>query len=206
MLKISTFILGPVQTNTYLVTDTDTGESVVIDPSWGATEIRKKALELELKIKAAWITHAHFDHIAGVGEIIDKQMEICLHPNDLDLWLNEGGAQLFGFHIGNLPEPDRMLVEEDELKVGNYSFTVIHTPGHTQGHVAFYCNEEKVLFCGDVIFAESIGRTDFPGGNFDQLIHSIRTKIFPLPKDTQLLPGHGPATTVGHEQTFNPFL
>jgi len=206
MLVVKTFLLGPVQTNTYLVADTETGDAVVIDPAWDGEVILKKAEENRWQITSIWITHAHFDHIGGVNTVARKTQEIYLHPLEEPLWLTQGGAALFGFQLDALPYPVKVLNDGRILQLGNYKFEVRHTPGHTAGHVVFYCSQEKIAFCGDVIFRESIGRTDLPGGSYEQLIHSINTQLISLPDETKLLPGHGPQTTIGHEKRYNPFI
>ncbi|MCK5428468.1 MAG: MBL fold metallo-hydrolase, partial [Anaerolineales bacterium] len=128
------------------------------------------------------------------------------HPKDYPLYRMQGGAPLFGMKIDPGPEPTVDLQHGQILHLGNYQLEVRHAPGHTPGHVVFYCAEEAVMFCGDVIFQGSIGRTDLPGGDFNTLINSIRSEIFTLPDETRLLTGHGPETTVGIERQYNPFL
>jgi glyoxylase-like metal-dependent hydrolase (beta-lactamase superfamily II) len=206
MLVVKTFLLGPVQTNTYLVADTETGDAVVIDPAWDGEVIIKKAEENQWQITSIWITHAHFDHIGGVNTVARETQEIYLHPLEEPLWLGQGGAALFGFQLDALPYPIKVLNDGQILQLGNYEFEVRHTPGHTPGHVVFYCSQKKIAFCGDVIFRESIGRTDLPGGSYEQLIQSVNTQLISLPDETKLLPGHGPQTTVGHERRYNPFI
>jgi glyoxylase-like metal-dependent hydrolase (beta-lactamase superfamily II) len=131
---------------------------------------------------------------------------VALHPGDYGLWRAQGGAGLFGYHIDPGPEPTIDLSQFTRLRLGEAEFEVRHAPGHTPGHVIFYCAQEGLAFCGDVIFQGSIGRTDLPGGNYDTLLHSIRSQILSLPDETRLLSGHGPETTVGAERVYNPFL
>ncbi len=206
---VHTLVLGPAQTNTYIIADEDTREAVVIDPAWDGKTILETARGYGWRVAHIWLTHAHFDHLAGAGELadgIDPPPPVCLHPDDHSLWKNQGGAALFGMKIDPGPEPTIDLYQGQILHLGKLDFEVRHTPGHTRGPVVFYCAAEKAVFCGDLIFRESIGRTDMPGGDYDTLIHSIRTQILTLPDDTALLPGHGPDTTVGTERKFNPFL
>jgi hydroxyacylglutathione hydrolase len=131
---------------------------------------------------------------------------VALHPLDYNLWRMQGGAPFFGMRIDPGPEPTIDLVHGQLLHLGDNLLEVRHAPGHTPGHVVFYCPREKVCFCGDVIFQDSIGRTDLPGGDFDTLMTSIRTQIMSLPDETRLLSGHGPQTTVAIERRQNPFL
>jgi hydroxyacylglutathione hydrolase len=161
------------------------------------------------QIRQIWLTHAHFDHIGGVEGVVKGTVPtpmIGLHPADLPLYLAQGGAALFGMRIGKTPEPTIRFKHGQTLNLGTRTFEVRHCPGHTPGHVVFYCAADKVMFCGDVIFWGSIGRTDLPGGDYDTLIRSIQTQILSLPNETRLLTGHGGETTVVAERRDNPFL
>lgn len=209
MLEIISFTLGPVQTNAYLVADPDSGAAVVIDPAWDGGVIVREAKQRGWRIGSIWLTHAHFDHLGGAGQVADLSSPpppVALHPEDYPLWRAQGGAPLFGMRIDPGPEPTIELKHKQILHLGTYDFEVRHTPGHTPGHVVFYCASARVVFCGDVIFGGSIGRTDLPGGNYDTLIDSIRMHLLSLPDETRLLSGHGPETTVGEERRENPFL
>lgn len=196
-------------TNSYLVADSETGEAVVIDPADEGQVIVKAAKQRGWRIGNIWLTHAHFDHIAGAGGVADQLSPpppVALHPEDYSLWRMQGGAPLFGMRIDPGPEPTIDLHHGQLLNLGGYQFEVRLAPGHTRGHVLFYCEKEKIAFCGDIIFQGSIGRTDLPGGDFDTLINSIRHQVLTLPENTRLLSGHGPETTVGREKAYNPFL
>jgi glyoxylase-like metal-dependent hydrolase (beta-lactamase superfamily II) len=209
MLKIVEFTLGPVQTNAYLVADSETREAAVIDPGWDGQVIQNEASKNGWRIGHLWYTHAHFDHIGGAAAIADGLNPlplVALHPGDHALWKVGGGGSLFGFKIDPGPEPGIDLSQGQVLQLGSVRFEVRSTPGHTPGHCVFYCAQDNVLFSGDLIFQGSIGRTDLPGGNFNTLIHSIKTQVFSLPDETRLLSGHGPETSVGIEKTTNPFL
>ncbi len=213
MLEIQMFTLGPVQTNTYLVADTEQEAAVVIDPAWDGAYIASTAQETGWEIQAIWLTHAHFDHLGGVAELVDlineeggSSFQIGLHDDDMVLWERKGGAPSFGMDIDPGPRPNVSFQHGQELRVGGYRFEVRYAPGHTPGHVMFYCGEERVLFSGDVLFRGGIGRTDLPGGNHQRLLQSIQTQILPLPDHTQVHSGHGPPTTVGRERERNPFL
>lgn len=209
MLEIVSFILGPAQTNTYLVADSESKDAAVIDPAWDGKTILAESQSRGWRIAHLWYTHAHFDHIGGAAEIADALHPlplVALHPNDHVLWRAGGGGEYFGFKIDPGPEPAMDLVHGQILRLGSVQFEVRHTPGHTPGHCVLYCAESKTCFSGDLIFAGSVGRTDFPGGSWESLEMSIREQIFTLPDDTRLRSGHGPETTVGTEKRFNPFV
>jgi glyoxylase-like metal-dependent hydrolase (beta-lactamase superfamily II) len=208
-LTILPFTLGPVMTNTYLLADSESGAAVVIDPSDEGETIVAAARQRGWRIGSIWLTHAHFDHIAGAGQVadlLDPPPPVALHPADYPLWRVQGGAPLFGMKIDPGPEPTIDLNHGQALHLGRNDFAVRFAPGHTPGHVIFYCAAAKAAFVGDVIFQGSIGRTDLPGGDYVTLIESIRTQVLTLPDETALYSGHGPATTVGVERRYNPFL
>ncbi len=215
MLEIFPFTLGPIETNAYLIADPVTRAAAVIDPAWDGDLILAEAQMRGWRIGHLWYTHAHFDHIGGAGAIADALNPlplVALHPADHALWRAEGGAALFGFKIDPGPEPTIDLFDGQVLMLGQARLEVRFTPGHTPGHCIFCLRSVEdptslgICFCGDLIFRESVGRTDLPGGDTDALIRSIRTQVFTLPEDTRLLPGHGPETTVGHEKRNNPFV
>jgi glyoxylase-like metal-dependent hydrolase (beta-lactamase superfamily II) len=213
MLQIDKWILGPVATNTYLVGDTETNQGVIVDPAWDgkflAEEIKKRGWNLV----GIWLTHAHFDHFAGLADLLEglasdgqEKIPVGMHPKDLPLWKVRGGAVMFGIQVKKAPKPDLVFEEGQILSVGRYQFVVQHAPGHSAGHVIFHCPEEKVLFSGDVIFNQGIGRTDLLGGSYEVLMNSIKTLVMPMPDETVIYSGHGPETTVGAERTGNPFV
>jgi len=208
-LEIVAFTLGPVETNAYLIADHNSGEAAVIDPAWDGHIILAEALKRGWRIAHLWYTHAHFDHIGGAGEIADALNPlplVALHPADHDLWKAGGGGAMFGFKIDPGPEPTIDFTQGQILRLGNNSLEVRCTPGHTPGHVVLYCEAAGVCFCGDLIFAGSVGRTDLPGSSWEALEQSIRTQIYTLPDQTRLLAGHGPETTVAEEKRSNPFV
>ena len=207
--EIIPFVLGPIDNNTYMVIDHSMKKAAVIDPSFESQKIIQTANQFECEISQIWCTHAHFDHIAGVNELIPllpKTPDIYLHQSDLPLWNSHGGAKLFGFPFEIQFQPTCLLNDFEFLDFGEIKVETRFTPGHTPGHIIFYLPEADIVFCGDLIFRESVGRTDLPGGNHLQLINSIENQIKPLPDHTRLLSGHGPETTVGYEKKHNPFL
>lgn len=209
MLEIAVFTLGPVQTNAYLIADPATGDAAVIDPAWDGDVILAEASRRGWRIAHLWYTHAHFDHIGGAGAIangLNPLPLVALHPADHTLWRLEGGAPAFGFRIDPGPEPTIDLHDGQILRLGASELHVRHTPGHTAGHCILHAPESSVCFCGDLIFQGSVGRTDLPGGDWEQLRQSIQSKVFSLPDATRLLPGHGPETTVGVERQSNSFV
>jgi glyoxylase-like metal-dependent hydrolase (beta-lactamase superfamily II) len=209
MFEIVPFTLGPAQTNAYLVADPETKEAAVIDPAWDGQVILAEAQRRGWRIAHLWYTHAHFDHLGGAGAIADALNPlplVALHPNDHVLWRAGGGGALFGFDIDPGPEPTIDFYQGQILRLGSMEFEVRFTPGHTPGHCILYVASAGVCFCGDLIFAGSVGRTDLPGSDWNQLAESIQTQVFTLPEETRLLPGHGPETTVGEEKRNNPFV
>jgi glyoxylase-like metal-dependent hydrolase (beta-lactamase superfamily II) len=213
MLDIQTWVLGPVATNTYLAGDTETKEAVIIDPAWDGTRLAREITADGWQLKAVWLTHAHFDHFAGLADLLQSlegelpdDFFVGMHPKDQQLWKVRGGAIMFGIQVKKAPPPDHDFKEGEILQVGQYQFHVHHAPGHSLGHVIFHCSDEKVLFSGDVIFNQGIGRTDLLGGSYQTLMESIHQWVLPLPDETRIYSGHGPETTVGDEKRNNPFL
>jgi hydroxyacylglutathione hydrolase len=208
-LLFESFEIGPLHNNTYLLADEDSGAAAVIDPSFRCQPVIHAALEHGWQITQIWLTHAHFDHIGGIAEIVrsvNPAPPVGLHPGDDDLWERRGNSSDFNLDFDPGPRPVIKFYHGQKLKLGKSELEVRHTPGHTRGHVIFYAAREKLLFCGDLIFNGSVGRTDLPGGDEFSLLHSIRTQVLTLPPDTLLLPGHGPSSTVGKEKDTNPFL
>jgi hydroxyacylglutathione hydrolase len=206
-LIISTLPVGLIQTNRYVVGCEETKEGVIIDPGGHPQRILAEVKRHGLVIKYVLNTHAHFDHTDANGAVVEATgAPLALHSLDLPLLKASGGAALFGMQADPSPMPSLELDGGDELAVGKLCFRVLHTPGHTPGHVCFYEPTERVLFDGDVLFYRGIGRTDLPGGSWQQLASSIRQVLLTLPKETVVYSGHGPATTIGEEKLFNPWL
>jgi len=208
-MKISTFTLGPLGNNSYLLADPSSGQAAVIDPSFDPQPLLDETERQNLAITAIWLTHAHFDHIAGCAQILQAcraPVALALHPADLPLWKEKGGARMFGFQLDSLPEPNTQLQHGQMLRLGENQIIVRHTPGHCPGHVVFYAPASQVVFSGDLIFYRSIGRSDLPGGSNSQLSASIRSQIYSLPPEVLLLPGHGPQTSVQEEIDENPYV
>lgn len=208
-LEIISFTLGPLENNTYLVGDPASGAAIIVDPAFGSQTVVREAASRGWTLQAIWLTHAHFDHIGGIPEVLGElatPLPIALHPADLPLWQRSGGAELFGMRLEPMPEPTFHLAHQQILNLGGETVEVRYAPGHTPGHVVFYLQSSNTALCGDLIFYHSVGRTDLPGGSHSLLIRSIQEQIFTLPPKTRLLSGHGPETTVEEEQMNNPFL
>lgn len=210
MLTIKTFEFNPFQENTYLVFD-EGREGIVIDPGCYEEEERQELATFidanDLTIKLLINTHCHIDHVLGNYFIKEKyKVPLLLHRiEEPFLRAVKTYAPNYGFHQYQDTAPDGYLEEGDVVEIGNQKLAVLFVPGHSPGHVAFYHAESKSVIAGDVLFHHSIGRTDLPGGDFDTLINSIHHKLFLLPDDVVVYPGHGPTTTIGFEKNTNPF-
>ena len=202
-----TLPLGPIQTNCYLLGDADSGMAAVIDPGWDAPQVLRAATKAGLTIQIVLLTHAHFDHIGGVAGVIDATgVPLALHPLDLPLFREMGGAREWGIPLPPCPDPTIELQAGHIIEVGRLRLETLFIPGHTPGHVGFYERGEGLLFDGDVLFRQGIGRYDFPGSDYAALMRSIREQLLTMPDDTTVYPGHGEPTTIGDERRGNPFL
>ncbi|MDG3088214.1 MBL fold metallo-hydrolase [Vibrio hannami] len=187
----------------------ETMKGVVIDPGGDVKQLAMLIKELGVEVESLLLTHGHLDHVGGTEPLADELSVKILGPHkDDNFWLQglEGQSQMFGFPLTRAFEPFRWLDEGDEITFGHQTLKVIHTPGHTPGHVVFYSEEAKTAFVGDVLFNGGIGRTDFPKGDFNTLIASIKQKLWPLGNDVEFIPGHGPTSTFGRERVSNPFV
>ncbi len=200
----------PFTQNCSLIFDTISKEAVLVDPGGEADKILGVMAKLGLTLKEIWLTHGHLDHAGGADEIREKTGVAVIGPHkDDQFWMDD--IELHWEHYGhkgmgrNLV-PDRYLEDGEQLSLGDAKFDVVHTPGHTPGHVVIYNRDIKLAFVGDVLFRGSVGRTDFPKSNPQDLITSICTKLWPLGNDMRFVPGHGPMSTFGAERANNPFV
>ncbi|TFD97523.1 MBL fold metallo-hydrolase [Jeotgalibacillus salarius] len=201
--------LGPMQTNAYILYN-EHKECLIVDPGEEAHKIKDFIKQKQLKPLAVLLTHAHFDHIGAVEEVRSKyEIEVHMHIQEKS-WLQtpeKNGSALFQGIKPIVASPAEQIWEKDkEVNIGTFKFQLYHTPGHSPGSVSFYFREESLLISGDVLFQGSIGRTDLPGGNMDELMKSITSKLMTLEDHTYILPGHGPVTTLLEEKRHNPFL
>lgn len=205
---LESFPVGPLQCNCTILGDEEAGEAIIIDPGYEVARIHRRLVDLGLKLKQILITHAHIDHVGGALRL--KKLTgapILLNRNDLEqLKIMDLQAAWLGMETPETSPPDESL--EDGLMVGlsRYPARVLHTPGHTQGSVCLHFAPLNLLLAGDTLFAGSIGRTDLPGGNSAQILESISARLLTLPGETEVIPGHGPATTIAAERAGNPFL
>lgn len=211
MIVVRRFIVNPLQENSYLLSD-ETGECIIVDAGFyypeEFTALSDHLLAQGLRPVALVNTHCHFDHVMGVERLRrEQEIPFLCHEEDA-FWLSRVSHQAatFGLRMGEVLPADRYLKEGEPFCFGRSVLEVIHVPGHSPGHVTLYAREEGFLLAGDVLFRRSIGRTDLPGGDYDQLITAIRGKLLTLQEETTVWPGHGPETTIGAEKAENPFL
>jgi hydroxyacylglutathione hydrolase len=208
-LTIRTLTVGPVACTCGVVACAETGQAAIIDPGGNTEAILATVKDMGVTVTQLLHTHGHFDHILATGEVAEATgASICIHCDDLSLYQDlPGQGAMFGFRAARPPAPTQLLVGGETIAVGKLALQVLHTPGHTPGSVGFFlAGPGPVLFAGDTLFAESVGRTDFPGGSFADLAQSIRSKLYVLPGDTRVIPGHGPETTIEQEREHNPFV
>ncbi len=201
-MEIRTFPVTPFIVNCYVVKDGN--EVLIIDPGDAPASLFKYIAGCTVRLVVN--THCHCDHCGGNAPLLKKTgAELAIHREELPLLRSlDIQAQMFGVDVEPSPDPNRFLSEGDRIEVGGASFRVVHAPGHSPGHIVLV--GDGVVFCGDVLFQGSIGRTDLPGGDYNQLLASIRDKLLVLPDETVVYPGHGPSTTIGDERRTNPFL
>jgi glyoxylase-like metal-dependent hydrolase (beta-lactamase superfamily II) len=209
MLKYRTLPVTAFQQNCSIVWCDETHEGAVIDPGGELPEIRAEAERLGVQVRQILLTHAHIDHAGGTAELARELGVPIVGPHPADQYWIDGlpqQARLFGFPPAGAFTPTRWLHDGDEVEVGRCKLEVRHCPGHTPGHVVFHNAQAKRAFVGDVLFAGSIGRTDFPGGDHQTLIDSITQRLWPMGDDTIFIPGHGPESTFGRERRSNPYV
>ena len=209
MLKYLTVPVTAFQQNCSIVWCDDTLQAAVVDPGGDLPRLLAEVKRLGVTLVAIWLTHAHIDHAGGTGELA-RTMKLPIvgpHPGD-QFWIDglPEQSRMFGFPAAEPFTPTRWLADGDTVTVGRCTLNVRHCPGHTPGHVVFHSPDIKRAFVGDVLFAGSIGRTDFPQGNHQQLIDSITQRLWPMGDDTVFIPGHGPESSFGRERRSNPYV
>lgn len=211
MIRIKIFVFNPFQENTFVLSD-ETGECVIIDPGCNnqneKDSLREYITSNGLTCKKLINTHGHVDHVLGNAFVAEAyHPEMLIHKDDAFL-LDEAPehGRIFGFDVEMPPQPTAFAEEGQTIPFGNSELHILHVPGHSPGSIALYCKEQNFVIAGDVLFKGSIGRTDLAGGDYDQIMKSIFSKLMTLPQDTIVYPGHGPSTTIHEEALSNPFL
>ncbi len=208
-IKAMIIPVTPFQQNCTLLWCEATNRAVVIDPGGDLPEIEGAIAEAGVTVEKIWLTHGHVDHVAGAADLKAKLKVPIEGPHRDDLFLLQHvveSARTFGIQNAANVTPDRWLENGDQVQIGELTFDVLHCPGHSPGSVVFFNPSQHLAIVGDVLFAGSIGRTDLPGGNHQQLLNSIRDRLLPLPDDVAIISGHGPTSTIGQERATNPFL
>ncbi|MBE5868543.1 MAG: MBL fold metallo-hydrolase [Lachnospiraceae bacterium] len=205
-IKVARMVVGNLGTNCYLIYREESKEAIIVDPADCGEQIFQKLQSQGFTVSAILLTHAHFDHVLGASDL-RRVSGAKLYALEEERPLCENSETNVSAMVGRpcTIRPNTYVVDGQELELAGMTCKVIATPGHTAGSCCYYFEEAEVLICGDTIFQESVGRTDLPTGSASQLVRSIRERIFTLPEETQLFPGHGDSTTVGHEKKYNPF-
>ena len=209
MLRYESIPVTPFQQNASIVWCDETMRAAVIDPGGDLPVLKSAARRLGVSLEAIWLTHAHIDHAGGTGTLARELGLPIIGPHEGDQFWIDGlvqQSQMFGFPAAEPFTPTRWLHDGDTVEIGHCKLAVRHCPGHTPGHVVFHSAQAKRAFVGDVLFAGSIGRTDFPGGDYDTLISSITQRLWPMGDETVFIPGHGPESSFGRERRTNPFV
>lgn len=201
-------VVGELGVNCYLLADSQSKEGVVIDPGAEPERIIAAIKAKGIKVTSVLNTHGHFDHIGGNRTLAEATGAPIMISREDEPFLSRAAtsARMYGLSSDDSPAPSAYLAEGDLVRFGSHQLKVIHIPGHSPGGSCFYLENEAILISGDSLFAESIGRTDLPGGSQAQLVGAIRAKLLTLPETVKVFPGHGPATTIGHEKRHNPYL
>jgi glyoxylase-like metal-dependent hydrolase (beta-lactamase superfamily II) len=208
-LEVRGVVVGLFRENCWVIGSRQRGEACVIDPGDEPEEILALARDMGVRITRVIASHAHLDHIMAARDIVEATgAPFLLHQADLPIADNmpQSARAWTGREVRPAPRPDAFPVDGDDLEVAGVTLTVLHTPGHTPGSVSLYAREARLLFSGDTLFRESIGRVDLPGGDFAQIARSITERLYALPADTRVLPGHMQETTIGYEREHNPFV
>lgn len=206
-MRICRLTVGPISTNCYIIVEESKKRALIVDPGGDADRIMNKIKELQVSVEAILLTHGHFDHMLAADTLREKyQVKVYLGQDDSELIKNpmENVSGMFGKPMST--HADVLLRDGQVLELAGFEIKVLATPGHTKGGVCYYIEKETVAFSGDTIFQASVGRSDFPTGSGASLSKSIREKIFTLPEDTQLFPGHGDSTVVSYEKKYNMFV
>ena len=199
----------PFQQNCTLLWREVTKRAVVIDPGGDLPEVERAITRAGVSVDKIWLTHGHVDHVAGASDLKTNLKVSIEGPHKDDLFLLQHVAETgrsYGMWNASNVTPDRWLEEGDQVQIGELTFDVLHCPGHSPGSIVYFNPVQRLAIVGDVLFAGSIGRTDLPGGDYQQLIESIKDKLLPLGDDVAIISGHGPTSTIGHERATNPFL
>ena len=204
-MLIERLVVGPIEANCYIVADEKTKEGLIIDPGDDSQIVIERVQQLGLKIKYIVLTHSHFDHVSATAAVKKAtDAKLAIHDADAKSLNDSMLARLAGFVHQPVPQPDILLKGWEDITIGDLHFTVLHVPGHTTGGIALY--SQDVVFTGDTLFGGSIGRTDLPGGNYNQIIDSINCRLLVLDDNIKVYPGHGDVTTIGFERQNNSFL
>ncbi len=200
--------VGPFQENCYVIGDEESGVGALVDPGDEATRIALTVERTGLEIARIIVTHAHIDHVGAVASLVDEYgCPVLMHEEaEAMLKLAPQQAMMMGLRFGKVPTVDRHVGDDEVLEVGALRLRSLYTPGHSPGHLAFYTEEQGIVFSGDTLFAGSVGRVDLPGGSMEVLMQSISERLLTLPDETRVLSGHGTETTIGQERMYNPFL
>ena len=207
-MLLETIVVGPLGVNCLILGDKQSNEGVIIDPGEDCEMILGAVTRLGIKVKYLINTHGHFDHVGCNKQVLKATgAEFLIHEKDLALLMQASrSAHKYGLSVEDSPAPSRYLTDGMVLEFGKRHIEVLHTPGHTEGGCCLLFRHEKLVVTGDTLFADSVGRTDLPGGSHDVLMASIREKLMPLDDETVVWPGHGPSSTIGQERRHNPYI